>query len=126
MVSLSRAASWASHLVRLKSSTTLETSCFGVCRSETFSDLARRSPPRARGRSRSVAPPPLRFSRAPPAFVRHRLHALVEALAGEKRNDQGVGGCACRDRGQQHGHEMWVVELGDQEINHAAPSEVEV
>ena len=62
----------------------------------------------------------------PLAFAGDRLHALGEAFAGEQRHDQRVGGRARRDGGEQHGHEPCVVELGDQEINHAAPSEVEV
>src|SRR6187431_2337814 len=67
MISLSRAASCASHLVRLKSSTTLETSCFGLCRSDTFSDLLRRSRSRWRSRSRSLATAFMRLERPSPA-----------------------------------------------------------
>ncbi len=67
MMSLSRAASCASHLVRLKSSTTLETSCFGVWRSETFSLLLRRSRSRCRIRSRSLATAFMRLERPSPA-----------------------------------------------------------
>src|ERR1019366_3703827 len=67
MVSFSRAASWASHFPRLKSSTTLETNCFGVARSDTFSALERRSRSRCRIRSRSLATAFMRFCRASPA-----------------------------------------------------------
>ena len=62
----------------------------------------------------------------PFALARHRLHPLVQALAGEERHDQRIGGRAHRDRGEQHGHEVRVVELGGDEIEHDAPSEVEV
>src|SRR6202011_277099 len=67
MMSFSRAASWASHFPRLKSSTTLETSCFGVGRSDTFSVLERRSRSRCRIRSRSLATAFMRFARPSPA-----------------------------------------------------------
>ena len=67
MVSFSRAASCASHFPRLKSSTTLETSCFGVWRSDTFSVLERRSRSRCRIRSRSLATAFMRFCRPSPA-----------------------------------------------------------
>ena len=66
-MSFSRAASWASHFPRLKSSTTLETSCFGVWRSDTFSVLARRSRSRCRIRSRSLATAFMRLARPSPA-----------------------------------------------------------
>ena len=62
----------------------------------------------------------------PLAFACHRLHALGEAFAGEQRHHQRIGGRARGDRSEQHGHEMSVVKLVDQEFNHAAPSEVEV
>ena len=67
MVSFSRAASCASHFPRLKSSTTLETSCFGVWRSDTFSVLDSRSRSRCRIRSRSLATAFMRFCRPSPA-----------------------------------------------------------
>lgn len=67
MISFSRAASWASHLPRLKSSTTRETICFGVWRSETFSPLLRRSRSRCRIRSRSFATAFIRLLRLSPA-----------------------------------------------------------
>src|SRR3954464_10299803 len=56
-MSFSRAASWASHLVRLKRSTILAMYCFGDERSETFSfsPRARRSRSRWRIFSRSSA-----------------------------------------------------------------------
>src|SRR3974390_46813 len=66
MVSFSRAASCASHFPRLKSSTTLETICFGVWRSEIFSVLESRSRSRARMRSRSLATAFMRFARSWP------------------------------------------------------------
>ena len=67
MVSFSRAASCASHFVRLKSSTTLETTCFGVWRSDTFSVLVSRSRSRCRIRSRSLATAFMRLARPSPA-----------------------------------------------------------
>src|ERR1700704_4772119 len=67
MVSLSRAASCASHLPRLKSSTTLETSCLGDWRSDPRSLLTRRSRSRCRIRSRSLPTAFMRFCRPSPA-----------------------------------------------------------
>src|ERR1700709_134567 len=67
MISLSRAASCATHFPRLKSSTTLEMSCFGAWRSETFSVLERRSRSRWRNRSRSLATAFMRFASPSPA-----------------------------------------------------------
>ena len=62
----------------------------------------------------------------PFALAGDRLHALGKAFAGKQRHDQRVSGRARRDGGEQHGHEPCVVELGDDKLNHAAPSEVEV
>ena len=62
----------------------------------------------------------------PLAFARNRLHALFQSPGCQQRHDQGVGSRACGDGGEQHRHEARVMELGDQKINHAAPSEIEV
>ena len=62
----------------------------------------------------------------PLALARDRLHALGETFAGEHRHHQRVGRRAGRDGGEQHRHEVRVVDLVDQKINHAAPSEVEI
>ncbi len=62
----------------------------------------------------------------PLAFAGDRLHALGQTFAGKQRHDQRIGGRAHGDSGEQHGHEPRVVELVDQELNHAAPSEVEI
>ena len=67
MMSLSRAASCASHFPRLKSSTTLATSCFGAWRNDTFSVAERRSRSRCRIRSRSLATAFMRFASSSPA-----------------------------------------------------------
>src|SRR3954447_21403393 len=63
-MSFSRAASWASHLVRLKRSTILAMYCFGDWRSETFSFSPRASRSRSRWRifSRSSATDFIRLS----------------------------------------------------------------
>src|SRR6185437_7925162 len=55
------------------------------------------------------------------AFVGDRLHALGEALTREQRHDQRISGGARRNRGKQHGHEVRVMELAGQELEHRHP-----
>src|ERR1700687_130533 len=111
MVSFSRAASCASHFPRLKSSTTLETSCFGVWRSDTFSVLARRSRSRCRIRSRSFATAFMRFCRPSPTNS-GMISVYAVALTAMAASSM-VMKCG-----------SWILSL--RKSNITAPSEVEV
>ena len=77
MISLSRAASCASHFAEVEIFHDLGNELLRVCRSDTFSDL---------GEALALALP------EPLALAGDRLHALVQPFAGEQRHDQGIGG----------------------------------
>src|SRR5450755_2762088 len=111
MVSFSRAASCASHFPRLKSSTTLETSCFGVCRSDTFSFLERRSRSRCRIRSRSLATAFMRLASPSPAnsgIINVYAVALTAMAASTMETNRA----------------SWIFSI--RKLNMLPPSEVEV